>query len=39
VPLAGPVEERQEHPFADPAATPARVDRERRDVRFVDHDP
>jgi hypothetical protein len=33
------IEQAEQHPLADPAAAPARVDGEGRDVRLVDHDP
>ena len=39
VPVDGEVEEREEQPLADPLAAPGRVDRERRDVGLVDHQP
>ena len=35
----GEVEEREQQPLADPLRGARRVDRERRDVRLVDHQP
>ena len=39
VAVDGEVQQRQQQPLPDPPAAVARVDRERRDVRLVDHQP